>query len=87
MTRWAESLADIKERESLAEYGQYLQDRRRLLATNFLAGMMRGLGFAVGFSLLGALVVVLVRWLALENLPGIGKFFAEVVRMVQRNLY
>ena len=49
--------------------------------------MMRGLGFAVGFSLLGALVVVLVRWLALENLPGIGKFFAEVVRMVQRNLY
>ena len=85
MKRWAESLAEKKERDSLAEYVQYLQDRRRLLATNFLAGMMRGLGFAVGFSLLGALVVV--RWLALENLPGIGKFFAEVVRMVQRNLY
>lgn len=87
MKRWAESLAEKKERDGLAEYVQYLQDRRRLLATNFLAGMMRGLGFAVGFSLLGALVVVLVRWLALENLPGIGKFFAEVVRMVQRNLY
>ena len=87
MKRWAESLAEKKERDSLAEYVQYLQDRRRLLTTNFLAGMMRGLGFAVGFSLLGALVVVLVRWLALENLPGIGKFFAEVVRMVQRNLY
>ena len=40
MKRWAESLAEKKERDSLAEYVQYLQDRRRLLATNFLAPMM-----------------------------------------------
>ena len=48
---------------------------------------MRGCGFAVGFSLLGAVVVMLVRRLALANLPVIGEFFAEVVRMVQINLY
>jgi len=58
-----------------------------LLATNFLAGLMRGMGFAVGFSILGAVVVVLVQRLALENLPLIGAFFAEVVRMVQVKLY
>ena len=69
------------------EYVMYLQDRRRLLLTNFLAGLMRGLGFAVGFSILGAFVVVLVQKLALHNLPGIGAFFAEVVRIVQLKLY
>lgn len=69
------------------EYVMYLQDRRRLLITNFLAGLMRGMGFAVGFSILGALVIMLVQKLALQNLPGIGAFFAEVVRIVQIKLY
>lgn len=71
---------------SFTEYVMYMQDRRRLLATNFLSGMMRGMGFAVGFSILGAVVVWLVRGLALANLPGIGAFFAEVVRMVELKL-
>lgn len=73
--------------ESLAEYMDYLQNRRRLLLTNFLAGMMRGMGFAVGFSILGAVVIYVIRNLALANLPLIGDFFAEVVRMVQIRLY
>lgn len=69
------------------EYMMYVQDGRRLIRVNFLAGLMRGLGFAVGFSLLGAVMIVLVRQLALDNLPGIGVFFAEVVKIVQSNLH
>ncbi len=73
--------------ESLAEYMDYLQNRRRLFLTNFGAGMMRGMGFAVGFSILGAVVIYLIRNLALANLPLLGDFFAEVVHMVQMRLY
>lgn len=69
------------------EYVEYLQNRRRLFLTNFLAGVMRGMGFAIGFSILGALTVMLVQRLALANLPGIGDFFAEIVRIVQMRLY
>lgn len=72
---------------ALTEYLEYLQNRRRLFLTNFVAGVMRGMGFAVGFSILGAIVVSIVQKLALANLPGIGDFFAEVVRMVQMRLY
>lgn len=79
--------AKVQEMASFTEYVEYLQNRRRLLLTNFLAGMMRGMGFAVGFSILGAVVVVIAQKLALANLPGIGDFFAEVVRMVQMKLY
>lgn len=71
----------------MTEYIEYLQNRRRLLFTNFIAGLMRGLGFAIGFSILGAVVVMLVQKLALANLPGIGDFFAEIVRIVQMRLY
>ena len=76
-----------KLRSMLAEFSSYLHDRKHLLWLNFLAGLMRGCGFAVGFSILGAGVVVIARKLALDNLPVIGEFFAEVVRMVQIKLY
>lgn len=87
MKKRSASYTQKQEWAGFTEYVMYLQDRRRLLITNFLAGVMRGMGFAIGFSILGALVVVLVQHLALENLPGIGQFFAEVVRMVQVNMY
>ena len=48
---------------------------------------MRGFGFALGFSILSAVIVIVVQRLALANLPVIGEFFAEVVRMVQLKLY
>lgn len=74
-------------RAMMAEFVGYLQDRRHLLLTNFLAGLMRGFGFALGFSILSAVIVIVVQRLALANLPVIGEFFAEVVRMVQLKLY
>ena len=75
------------EKEAFAEFYLYLQDRRRLYRVNFIAGMMRGMDFAVGFSALGAAIVLLVQKLALDHLPVIGNFFAEVVRYVQQRLY
>lgn len=87
MRRWVDSHTQKQEWAGFTEYVMYLQDRRRLFVTNFVAGMLRGMGFAIGFSLLGAVVVVIVQRLALLNLPGIGSFFAEVVRIVQQKLY
>ncbi len=87
MSKRADQYTQQQEWAGFTEYVMYLQDRRRLLLTNFLAGMMRGMGFAVGFSILGAVVVWIIQRLALVNLPGIGQFFAEIVRMVEVNLY
>ncbi|MCL1964103.1 MAG: DUF5665 domain-containing protein [Firmicutes bacterium] len=87
MKKRVESYTGRQEWAGFTEYVMYLQDRRRLFITNFVAGLLRGMGFAIGFSILGAVVVVLVQHLALHNLPLIGEFFAEVVRMVQMKLY
>lgn len=86
MRKQIETYTQKQEWAGFVEYVMYLQDRRRVLVTSFLSGLMRGMGFAVGFSILGAVVLMLVRQLALENLPGIGAFFAEVVKMVELKL-
>lgn len=74
------------ERLRLPEYVRYLEDRRRFLLMQFLGGVARGLGTAVGFTILGAVVVMVLQGLAQRNLPVIGDFLAEIVGIVQRRL-
>ena len=74
------------EQMRLKEYIHYLGDRRRLMRSHFLGGVARGLGMAVGFTILGAILVLVVQRLASRNLPVIGDFLAQIVSIVQRRL-
>ena len=79
-------LMDTLERMRLDEYLEYVSNRRRLLWQNLLYGMARGLGFTVGFSVLGALLAVLLRALVVENIPLIGGFLAEVIHAIEARM-
>lgn len=70
----------------LTEYLRYVQDRRRFLGTQFLGGLARGMGMAVGFTILGAVLVIVLKGLAERNLPLIGDFLAQIVSIVQGRL-
>ncbi|MDD2573483.1 MAG: DUF5665 domain-containing protein [Bacillota bacterium] len=74
------------EKAKIMEYVNLMEDPRRLLLLNFVAGLARGLGLAVGFSLLGALAILLLRRLVVLNLPLIGGFIAELIKLVNRNM-
>lgn len=84
--RLVEKVADLTlamEKMNMAEYLQLFNRPMRLLYINFIAGMARGFGFAVGFALLGAILVYLLQKLVVLNLPVIGNFIADIVQMVQ----
>jgi hypothetical protein len=76
-------LAENMEKMKLAEYVKLLDNPWRLLYVNFIAGLARGLGVAVGFSVLGALLLIVLKRLVLLNLPWIGGIIAKIVQMVQ----
>ncbi|HIE12612.1 MAG TPA: hypothetical protein EYP63_04165 [Desulfotomaculum sp.] len=82
-----ERLSVAMEKMRLAEYVRLLENPWRLMYINLIAGIARGVGIAIGFTILGAAVAYLLRNLVAANLPGIGKFIAEVVRMVELHLY
>ena len=67
-------------------YLRYVRNWKRRLAVDFLSGIVRGLGFSVGFTILGALLIYFLRNAALANLPVIGRFLADLVRIVENNL-
>jgi len=80
--RWIAAM----ERLRLSDYVRYVDDRKRMFWTNFWAGIARGVGMAVGFTILGALLVLILQDLARRNLPLIGDALAEIVRVVQRQM-
>ena len=74
------------ERLRLADYVRYVDDRKRLFWTSFSSGVARGVGMAVGFTILGAVLVLILQDLAKRNLPLIGDALAEIVGIVQTRL-
>ena len=74
------------EHANLAEYVQMLNRPGRMLYVNLMAGMARGLGMAIGFTFLGALFLFVLTRTFVINLPVIGSFIAELVRIVEENL-
>lgn len=81
-----EELVGAMEKMNLAEYIHLLNRPGRLLYINFIAGVARGLGIAVGFTLLGAIGLYFLQKLVLLNLPLIGNFIATIVEMVQARI-
>ncbi|MBR5548063.1 MAG: hypothetical protein IKU70_13950 [Clostridia bacterium] len=86
LIRRIDSWIAAMERLRLSDYVRYVDDRKRMFWTNFWGGVARGVGMAVGFTILGALLVLLLQDLARRNLPLIGDALAEIVRVVQRQM-
>lgn len=79
-----ERLARALEENRIAEYVSLQQNAGRLIYLNFLAGVARGLGMAVGFTLVGALVLYILRQMV--SIPVIGTFIAQIVDIVTTQL-
>lgn len=86
IVRRLEHVAQQMEQMHIERYLRYMRNWRRRLMMDFLSGIVRGIGFSVGFTVLGALLLYILRGIALANLPVIGAFLAELVRIVEQKL-
>ena len=58
----------------------------RLVYLNFLAGIARGFGIAVGLTLVSAAFLAILAKIASLNLPIISSFIARLVQLVNQQL-
>jgi hypothetical protein len=86
LIRRLEQAAEVFGRSGIAEYVELYRHPGRMLWLNFLAGLARGFGIAVGFTAIGAVFLIFLARLAALNLPIIGEFVADVARVVQNEL-
>ncbi|MEW6047034.1 MAG: DUF5665 domain-containing protein [Bacillota bacterium] len=81
-----DELVAAMEKANVAEFIELYRHPLKLLWMNFAAGAFRGFGIAVGFTVVGAVFLFVLGRLAMLNLPFIGSFIAEIVRIVQTQL-
>jgi len=71
----------------LGDFIAFLKSPTKIFFLNFLAGIGRGLGFAIGFTILAAIVILLLR--RAVSVPVIGTYISKILEFieVQRNAY
>ncbi|WP_138493425.1 DUF5665 domain-containing protein [Paenibacillus pinistramenti] len=83
LTVW---LANELEKSRIADYTQLLHKPFRLIMLNLISGIARGVGYAIGLTFFAATIIYLLQALGALNLPIIGDYIADLVRIVQRQL-
>ncbi|MCK4245474.1 MAG: hypothetical protein KAX20_07615 [Candidatus Omnitrophica bacterium] len=70
------------------ELVELLKSPRRLFWHNFFAGLIRGLGMAIGFTILGAIIVAIIIFSLkkMVTFPLIGKFITNIIDAVKEQL-
>lgn len=80
--RYLERLILIVERSRIRDYMMLTDSKRRLFAINFVAGLGKGFGQAIGFTLLaGVAFYLLASWV---DLPIIGEYIAKLMDIVDQ---
>lgn len=80
------TIARQLEKSRILEYTELLNRPWRLIWLNVLAGTARGVGIAIGFTFFAATIIYILQALGALNLPIIGDYIADIVRIVQRQL-
>lgn len=64
----------------VAEYIEMISNPKRVIFMNFVAGLIRGLGMGIGFTILAGVVLYIMRsWV---NLPVVGRLIAELLDII-----
>lgn len=83
LTTQLERLANRLEAMRIADYMDLLEKPRKLILTNFVAGVARGLGFAIGTTIIFAIVVETLRRLILINIPVLSDYLVELIKFIE----
>jgi len=77
-------LVDRLEKLSLAEYLALFDSPVRLFWMNVLAGIGRGVGAAIGFTIITAIIIYILQRIVMLNLPVISEFLVHVITLVRQ---
>ncbi|WP_258881756.1 DUF5665 domain-containing protein [Paenibacillus sp. sptzw28] len=86
LDRRLKKVAEDMEQVQIADYVQLLNRPFSLIWRNILAGTARGVGIAIGFTFFAATIVYILQMLGKLNLPIVGDYIADIVRIVQHQL-
>ena len=77
-----ERVAIYFERSRLTSYTKMMEKPSRWFMMSIWGGIGRGIGMAIGFTILGAALFFILQKIVVLNLPVISSFFAQIIDLV-----
>lgn len=85
LTKKIDEMSLRMEKMKFVDYVYFLEHPRKMLWANFISGLARGFGIAIGFTILGAIAIYFLNIIVKINLPYIGQFISDIVKIVQES--
>ena len=71
---------------NIVDIAQLLGNRKKLLITNLIAGISRGVGIGIGVTIISAVLVIILKKIVTLNIPILGEYIVDIVNIVQKSL-
>lgn len=76
-----DDLALSMEKMRIEEYTDTIKYPRKLIIVNLIIGLAKGIGMALGFSIVAALLIVILQ--NMIDLPLIGEYIAKLLQVIE----
>ena len=73
----------ILSKHEILDLMELLGNSKKFLFRNFLSGIIKGIGTGIGFTILTAIIIIILQRIVTLNIPVIGKHISDIVEIVK----
>lgn len=73
----------ILSKNEILDLMELLGNSKKFLFRNFLSGIIKGIGTGIGFTILTAIIIIILQRMVTLNIPVIGKYISDIVEIVK----
>lgn len=71
-------------KSNLVEISYILGNKLEIAKRNLLAGILRGVGIGIGFTLITAIILLILQKIVLLNIPVIGEYIGDIIDIIEK---
>ncbi|MBR1802395.1 MAG: hypothetical protein IJ777_00225 [Clostridia bacterium] len=86
LTQEIEQLNFSLSKNNILDLAELLGNPKKMLIRNFMAGISKGIGIGIGFTILTAILVYILQRIVALNIPVIGDYISDIVKIVETKL-
>ena len=73
----------ILSKNEILDLMELLGNSKKFLFRNFLSGIIKGIGTGIGFTILTAIIIIILQRIVTLNIPVIGKYISDIVEIIK----
>ena len=82
-----EKIKETIEKGNIEDLSYFLGNKKEIIIRNLIAGIFRGIGIGIGFTIITAIIVIILQKIVTFNIPIIGEFVSDIINIVEKNKY